>query len=69
MFEFDLKDNNTFHKIHFIGIGGVSMSGIAELLHAHGFEITGSDREDSDSVQHLVGRRPAPWRAGRRSPD
>ncbi|MDO5649363.1 MAG: UDP-N-acetylmuramate--L-alanine ligase [Gallicola sp.] len=54
MFEFNLKDNNTFHKIHFIGIGGVSMSGIAELLFSHGFEITGSDREDSDSVQHLV---------------
>lgn len=54
MFEFNLKDTNKYKKIHFIGIGGVSMSGIAELLHAHGFEITGSDREDSDSVQHLV---------------
>ena len=30
-------------NIHFIGIGGIGMSGIAELLHNQGFNITGSD--------------------------
>ena len=54
MFEFNLKDTHTFSTIHFIGIGGVSMSGIAELLLSHGFTITGSDRDDSDAVQHLI---------------
>ena len=29
--------------IHFIGIGGIGMSGMAELLYNHGFEISGSD--------------------------
>ena len=30
-------------KIHFIGIGGIGMSGMAELLNELGFSITGSD--------------------------
>ena len=30
-------------NIHFIGIGGIGMSGIAELLHNQGINITGSD--------------------------
>ncbi len=30
-------------KIHFVGIGGIGMSGIAEFLHNQGLEITGSD--------------------------
>jgi UDP-N-acetylmuramate--alanine ligase len=30
-------------KIHFIGIGGIGMSGIAEFLHNQGLEISGSD--------------------------
>ena len=30
-------------SIHFIGIGGIGMSGIAELLNNLGFKITGSD--------------------------
>lgn len=54
MFTFDLFDTNKYQTIHFIGIGGVSMSGIAELLMSHGFNITGSDRDDSDAVQHLI---------------
>lgn len=43
MFQFDL-DINPKIKVHFIGIGGVSMSGIAHLLHDRGFKVTGSDR-------------------------
>ena len=29
--------------LHFIGIGGIGMSGIAEVLHALGYEVQGSD--------------------------
>lgn len=40
-------------RLHFIGIGGAGMSGIAEVLHANGFEISGSDMADSSVVQYL----------------
>lgn len=39
--------------IHFIGIGGVSMSALAEALYAQGFVVTGSDTSDSERVQRL----------------
>ena len=34
---------NTPIKVHFIGIGGISMSGLAEILLEEGFKISGSD--------------------------
>ena len=37
-------------SIHFIGIGGIGMSGIAELLYNQGFKITGSDLKASEIV-------------------
>ena len=40
-------------KIHFIGIGGIGMSGIAEFLHFQGFEISGSDLNRSDRTDYL----------------
>ncbi len=40
-------------KIHFVGIGGAGMSGIAEYLHLQGFEITGSDISSTPTTQHL----------------
>ncbi len=40
-------------NVHFIGIGGISMSGFAELLHSMGFTITGSDRSESKITKHL----------------
>ena len=39
--------------IHFIGIGGIGMSGIAELLMNLGFKITGSDINRSENVKRL----------------
>ena len=39
--------------LHFVGIGGIGMSGIAEVLLNQGFRITGSDLLDSDVVAHL----------------
>ena len=40
-------------KIHFIGIGGISMSAIAELLHSKGFTVSGSDDKKSRHTEHL----------------
>ncbi|MDQ6953677.1 MAG: UDP-N-acetylmuramate--L-alanine ligase [Mariprofundaceae bacterium] len=40
-------------RIHFTGIGGIGMSGIAELLHNQGFGVQGSDATDSPNVQRL----------------
>ena len=34
-------------NVHFMGIGGISMSGLAEILHDRGFKVTGSDRSKS----------------------
>ena len=39
--------------IHFIGIGGVSMSALAEAVHSQGFMVSGSDQADSERVQRL----------------
>jgi len=39
--------------VHFTGIGGIGMSGIAELLHNQGFKVQGSDAADSANVQRL----------------
>ena len=44
--------NNKIH-VHFIGIGGISMSGLAEILLGAGFTISGSDRDSSDLTKHL----------------
>lgn len=41
--------------IHFVGIGGIGMSGIAEVLHAHGYKVQGSDLSDGANVQRLNG--------------
>lgn len=40
-------------NIHFVGIGGIGMSGIAEVLAGMGYKITGSDIKDSPIIQHL----------------
>ncbi len=40
-------------KIHFVGLGGIGVSGIAELLHSLGFKITGSDLHPSDITDKL----------------
>jgi UDP-N-acetylmuramate--alanine ligase len=40
-------------KVHFVGIGGIGMSGIAEVLLQQGFEITGSDKALSEVTKRL----------------
>lgn len=41
-------DFNTPVHIHFIGIGGISMSGLADILFSKGFTVSGSDARESD---------------------
>ena len=41
------------NKVHFVGIGGIGMSGIAELLLNLGFNVSGSDLNDSEIIQKL----------------
>jgi UDP-N-acetylmuramate--alanine ligase len=42
-----------FRVIHFVGIGGIGMSGIAEVLHNLGYEVTGSDLKESETTRRL----------------
>ena len=46
-----IKDKDK--KIHFIGIGGISMSGLAAVLLNSGFKVSGSDSKDSAIVEKL----------------
>ena len=51
--------------VHFVGIGGISMSGLAQILRSRGFEVSGSDRAPSpitdaltaDGIRVLIGQR------------
>ncbi|MCR5735105.1 MAG: UDP-N-acetylmuramate--L-alanine ligase [Lachnospiraceae bacterium] len=40
-------------KVHFIGIGGISMSGLSEILLSRGFTVSGSDNKESDLTKRL----------------
>ena len=40
-------------RIHFIGIGGSGMCPLAEILHTEGFELSGSDANESDTLQRI----------------
>jgi len=42
-----------YRIIHFVGIGGIGMSGIAEVLHNLGYEVTGSDVKESETTSRL----------------
>lgn len=42
-------------KIHFIGIGGSGMCPLAEILFSEGFELTGSDCNESDTLERIKG--------------
>ena len=48
-----MKMPQTIGLVHFIGIGGIGMSGIAEVLHNLGYRVQGSDQADSANVQRL----------------
>lgn len=40
-------------RIHFVGIGGVGMSGVAEVLHNLGYAVSGSDAKESEATRRL----------------
>ena len=49
-------DFNKPEAIHFIGIGGISMSGLAEILMEEGFRVSGSDSQKSELTEQLEAR-------------
>ena len=49
----NIENIKKYNKVHMIGIGGVSMSGIAEILHNWGFTVTGSDLYPSKIIDKL----------------
>jgi len=51
MYQIDFSNSNK--KIYFIGIGGISMSGLAELLIHKGYSISGSDPNETDLTRRL----------------
>ena len=53
MYESDDAPMHNVRRIHFVGIGGAGMSGIAEVLNNLGYEISGSDHSSNRMTQHL----------------
>lgn len=47
---------NQPRNIYFIGIGGISMSGLAEILLQEGFSVSGSDAKESPLTRHLAAK-------------
>lgn len=45
---------NRVNNIHFVGIGGSGMCGIAEVLHHLGFQVSGSDQAQTPVTRHLI---------------
>ena len=54
MYNVDFSRKNT--HFHFIGIGGISMSGLAELLLSEGYPVSGSDMAKSELTDYLAGK-------------
>jgi len=48
-----MKMQQTIGLVHFIGIGGIGMSGIAEVLFNLGYKVQGSDQSDGPNIQRL----------------
>src|SRR5947209_18925465 len=42
-----------YQQIHFVGIGGIGMSGIAEILANLGYRVTGSDLKRNEAIERL----------------
>ncbi len=50
-----------YQRIHFVGIGGIGMSGIAEILLTLGLSVSGSDLKRSSIIQRLIRRGAKIW--------
>jgi UDP-N-acetylmuramate--alanine ligase len=53
-------------RLHFVGIGGIGMSGLAELLRSMGFSVSGSDLKESEATERLRSLGIAVFPAGHR---
>ena len=53
---YEVPEMRRIRRIHFIGIGGAGMSGIAEVLLNQGYEISGSDLKASSVTERLVNK-------------
>ena len=47
-------DLEKYRHYHFIGIGGIGMSALAEILLSDGYKVTGSDMKRSEITDHLA---------------
>jgi UDP-N-acetylmuramate--alanine ligase len=54
-------------RLHFVGIGGIGMSGLAELLKSVGFSVSGSDLRESETTERLRSLGIAVFPAGHRA--
>ena len=52
LFEAD-KYLDKVKRIHFIGIGGSGMCPLAEILHSKGYELSGSDNNETDTLKRI----------------
>ncbi|MDX1589857.1 MAG: UDP-N-acetylmuramate--L-alanine ligase [Oleiphilaceae bacterium] len=50
---YEVPEMRRIRRIHFVGIGGAGMSGIAEVLYNQGYEVAGSDLRESPVTQRL----------------
>ena len=51
---YEIPEMRRIKTIHFVGIGGAGMSGIAEVLFNQGYKITGSDINKSHNTERLI---------------
>src|SRR5689334_11742317 len=52
-----MKDKNDVKQpVHIVGIGGIGMSAIAEVLHDRGVDVRGTDMKDGANVQRLMAK-------------
>ena len=49
----EIKMALPFHKVHFVGIGGIGMSAVAEMLQAAGVAVQGSNDKENDNTKRL----------------
>ena len=54
MNDFDLNKIDKEKSVFFIGIGGISMSALAQILKNDGYKVSGSDFKESDTVSELI---------------
>ena len=49
-----MTDLSLYKSVHFIGIGGVSMSSLAHIMLNNGVKVSGSDRTESETTKRLA---------------